>query len=85
MGGAPAARGCPIEGGRRLIRGSSRCAGLLDRERKEAALGELPLRGAARLREEGGCLGGAPAARGYLIEGWRRLLWGELPLRGAAL
>ena len=46
--------------------GSSRCAGLLDREREEAALG------------------GAPAARGCLIEGGRRMLWGELPLGGAA-
>ena len=27
FGGAPAARGCSIEGGRRLLRGSSRCAG----------------------------------------------------------
>ena len=44
----------PLRGAARLreeggyFGGSSRCAGLLDRERKEAALGELPLRGAAR-------------------------------------
>ena len=48
MGGAPAARGCSIERGRRLLWGVSRCAGLLDREREEAAMGGLPLRGAAR-------------------------------------
>ena len=73
-GGAhPAARGCSIEGGRRLL------------------LGELPLRGAARLRGvrkeavlggssrcagllngragEEAAFGGAPAARGCSIEG----------------
>ena len=96
LGGAPAARGCSMEGGRRLL------------------LGDLPLRGAAPLRGEGGCFwgtsrcagllnggagkeaafGGAPAARGCSmagrggggcsIEGGRRLLLGELPLCGAA-
>ena len=40
-----------MEGGACLL-GSSRCAGLLDRGREEAASGrELPLRGAARWRE----------------------------------
>ena len=70
MGGAPAARGCPIEGGRRLI------------------WGELPLRGAARLKERGGCFEGGSRYAGLLDrerERERRLLWGELrPLRGAA-
>ena len=47
-------------------------------------LGELPLRGAARQREGGGCLGGARAARGCSIGGGRMLRPGELPLRGAA-
>ena len=47
-------------------------------------LGELPLRGAARLKEGGGCFGGALAARGCSIEGGRRLFLGKLPLRGAA-
>ena len=50
-------------------------------------LGELPLRGAALLiwREEPGS-GGAPAARGCLIDGGSRtlLFLEELPLRGAA-
>ena len=69
-GGAAAARGCSIEGGRRLLGGSCRCAGLLDRygEKRRLLLGELPLRGAAQLREGGGCF----------------YIWGELPLRGAA-
>ena len=86
LGGAPAARGCPLEqGGKRLFLGelplrgaagiqrrggcswgSSRCAGLLDRRKEEAALG------------------GAPAARGCWITYRRMLLWGELPLRRAA-
>ena len=84
IGGAPAARGCSMEGERRLL------------------LGELPLRGAVRWRGGGGCVwgssrcaglfdgggkeaasGGAPAARGCLMEGERRLRLGELPLRGA--
>ena len=71
LGGAPAARGCSMEGGRRLL------------------LGDLPLRGAAPLRGEGGCFwgtsrcagllnggagkeaafGGAPAARGCSMAG----------------
>ena len=65
-GGAPAARGCKIEGGRELF------------------LGELPLRGAARLVEGKACFWGAPAARGCMIEGGRGLFLGELPLRWAA-
>ena len=47
-------------------------------------LGELPLRGAAQLKEGEGSLGGAPAARSCPIEGGRSLFLGELPLRGAA-
>ena len=70
LGGARAARGCSIGGGRMLRlgdRGSSRCAGLLDREREEAALG------------------GAPAARGCSIRRKEEAASsGELPLRGAA-
>ena len=31
-----------------MLRGGSRCAGLLDWGREDAAFGELPLRGAAR-------------------------------------
>ena len=124
IGGAPAARGCSMEGERRLLLGelplrgavrwrgkggcfwgSFRCAGLFDMEGgTRLLLGELPLRGAVRWREKGGCFwgssrcaglfdrggeeaasGGAPAARGYCsIEGGRRLFLGELPLRGAA-
>ena len=67
MGGAPAARGCSIERGRRLLWGSSRCAGLLDREKEDARLlwGELrPLRGAAQLKEGGGCFGGSSRCAG---------------------
>ena len=128
MGGGGGGGGLPLRGAARwregggCFGGSSRCAGLLDRGREEAALGgapaargcsmergrrliwgELPLRGAARWRERGGCfggssrcvglldgereeaaLGGAPAARGCLIEGERSLFLGELPLRGAS-
>ena len=66
-GGSPAARGCSIEGGRKLF------------------LGELPLRGAARL-EKGRCgFWGSPAARGCSIrDDGNRLLLGDLPLRGTA-
>ena len=88
LGGAPAARGCSMEGGRRLL------------------LGDLPLRGAAPLRGEGGCFwgtsrcagllnggagkeaafGGAPAARGCSTEGGRRLFWGGAPAaRGCSM
>ena len=65
-GRAPAARGCLIEGEKRLC------------------LGELPLRGAAGLMEEGPVSQGAHAARGCSIDGEKRLFLGELPLRGAA-
>ena len=47
LGGAPAARGCSIEGEKRLLLG----VGLLDGDREEADfwdLGELPMLGAAR-------------------------------------
>ena len=55
-------------GGEGCYWGSSRCVGLLDRGREEAASG------------------GAPAARGYSMDGEKRLmLLGELPLRGAVL
>ena len=125
LGGAPAARGCSMEGGRRLLLGdlplrgaaplrgeggcfwgTSRCAGLLNGGAgKEAAfggapaargcsmagrggrllLGELiPLRGAARLREGGGCFWGSSRCAGLLDGGGRRLLLGELLLHGAA-
>ena len=78
LGGAPAARGCLIEG-EGSFWGSCRCAGLLDRGWEEATLGELLDRG-----REKAASGGAPAARGCLIEGGRMMLWGELPLGGAA-
>ena len=72
-----------LKGGRRLVWGSSYCAGLLDCGREEAASGgaaavrgctiegekrllleELPLRGAASLREGGGCFCGVLQLRG---------------------
>ena len=37
------------------------------------------------LRRDEAAHGGAPATRGCLMGGWRRLQMGELPLRGAAL
>ena len=50
LGGAPAARGCSIEGRKMMfLDRSSRCVGLLDRGEKGDVSGqELPLRGAAR-------------------------------------
>ena len=48
MGGSPAARGCSIERGRRLLWGGIRCSCLYDREREEAAMRGSPLLGAAR-------------------------------------
>ena len=80
MGGAPAARSCPIEGGRSLFLGELPLRGAVGRS---LFLGELPLRGAAQLKEGEGSLGGAPAARSCPIEGGRSLFLGELPLRGA--
>ena len=58
--------------------GSSRCAGLLDRERKdEAALGgSSRCAGLLNREREEAALGGAPAAQGCSIERGRRLLWG---------
>ena len=99
--GAPAARGCSIEGGRKLFLGGSPAARVCwIRERDMRLLGDLPLRGAARLETKGrGCFWGigAPAARGCSIEGGRKLFLGgspaargcwirerDMPLRGAA-
>ena len=97
LGEAPAARGCLIEGERRLLWGSCHCAGLLDRGRENAASGgapaargclieggrrmlwgELPLGGAARWREGGGCFGGSSRCVG-LLDGERE----EAALGGA--
>ena len=94
-GGAhPAARGCSIEGGRRLLLGDLplRGAARLRGDRKEAVLGGssrcaglLNGRAGEEAASGGAHPGGAhPAARGCSIEGGRRLLLGELPLRGAA-
>ena len=48
-------------------------------------LGELPLRGAARLEKGRSGFWGSPAAGGCSIRDERkRLLLGDLPLRGAA-
>ena len=55
----------------------SHYTGPIDRGRGEAALGELPLCGAARIREKGArpLLRGAPTVRGCSVEGGRKLLW----------
>ena len=47
-------------------------------------LGDLPLRGAARLRKGDAASGGAPAALGCWIRERDMLFLGDLPLRGAA-
>ena len=68
--GALAARSCWEGGGRTLFfGGSSRCAGLLDQRKEEAASfdGDLPLHGAAGMGEA--AFWGAPAARGCSIKG----------------
>ena len=65
-GRSPAARGCSMEGQRRLL------------------LGDLPLRGADRRKDGGGCFWGSPAARGCSKEGRSKLSVGELPLRRSA-
>ena len=64
MGGAPAARGCSIERGRRLHGGSSRCAGLLNRERKEAAMRGSPAAGGSLIERGRRLLGGELPLRG---------------------
>ena len=49
MGGAPAARGCPIEERKLMFLEELPLRGLLDRGQKDDVSGqELPLRGAAR-------------------------------------
>ena len=47
-------------------------------------LGDLPLRGADRRKDGGGCFWGSPAARGCSKEGRSKLSVGELPLRRSA-
>ena len=67
--------------------GSSRCAGLLDWGKEEAAFWGAPAAQGCWItdyRQEEAAFGGAPAARGCWIGEMQRLLWGELPLRGAA-
>ena len=59
MGGAPAARSCPIEGGRSLFLGELPMRGAAQLKEGEGSLGELPLRGAARLREGGASFWGS--------------------------
>ena len=74
FGGAPAARGCSTEGGRRLFWGgapAARGCSMAGRGGR-LLLGELiPLRGAARLREGGGCFWGSSAVRGCSHIRWR--------------
>ena len=85
MGGAPAARGCWIANGRRLLWGVLPLRGLLDLESEDAASGGAPVaRGCSMEEEKMLFVGGAPAARGCWIANGRRLLLWELPLRGAA-
>ena len=66
--GAPAARGCSIEGGRKLFLGGSPAArGCSIRDRDMRLLWDLPLRGAARLETKGrGCFVGRCRCAGLL-------------------
>ena len=67
-----------------VSRGSPAARGCWITERKMLLLGDLPLRGAARLRKGDAASGGAPAALGCWIRERDMLFLGELPLRGAA-
>ena len=48
-------------------------------------LGELPLRGAARLKEGGESFWGTCRCAGLMDQGWRRPFLGELPFCAGAL
>ena len=63
LGGAPAARSCPIEGGRSLFLGELPLRGAVGRS---LFLGELPLRGAAQLKEGGASFWGSCRCAGLL-------------------
>ena len=81
-GGAPAARGCPIEGGRRLLWGELplRGAARFEGRKRLLRLGEIPLRGAARQREGGiSCFRGSSRCAGLLDskEGRGCFVWGS--------
>ena len=86
--GSPAARGCWNRERKMLLLTGElplRRAACWNRERKMLLLGELPLRGAARLREGGISVSrGAAAARGCWITERKMRLLGDLPLCGAA-
>ena len=85
FGGASAARGCSMEGRRRLfpgelpLRGAARWRG-----RGGSFWGSFRCAGLLDGGEEEALSGGASAARGCSMERRRRLFLGELPLRGAA-
>ena len=57
-GGAPAAWGCLMERRRLLLWGAPAARGCSIEGDKRLLLGDLPLRGAASLREGGGCFRG---------------------------
>ena len=73
FGGAPAARSCWDGGGRRLLFGGG------------GGGGGLPMRGAARLREGGGCFGGSSRCVGLLDSKEEAApSWGDPAARGCS-
>ena len=85
-GEAPAARGCSIDGEKRLFLGELplRGAAVL-MEKRGCFWGSSRCSGLLDRGREEAVSGEAPAARGCSIDGEKRLFLGELPLRGAAV
>ena len=85
-GGARAARGCSMGGWRRQHMGELPLRGAaLYEEGRGSNWGSSRYAGLLDLRRDEAANGGARAARGCSMGGWRRQHMGELPLRGAAL
>ena len=84
-GGAAAARGCSIGGGRKLFLAELPLRGAAQqREGGSSFWGSSRCAWLLDWGREEALSGGAAAARGCSIEGLRRLFLGELSLRGAA-
>ena len=86
-GGAPAARGCSIEGRRSLFIGELPLRGAARfKEGRACFLGELPLREAARLNEGGACFWGSSRCSRLLDPRREELVSGGAPAaRGCSI